>query len=70
MASPIKHCFYLGDGVYVDFSGYDFRLFTQRDGAEHYIVLEPEMIRELAARVDHLIKKYDEEVEKGVGHGS
>lgn len=37
---------YLGDGVYVEFTGYDFVLKTQRED-EHYIHLEPEAIRSL-----------------------
>lgn len=38
---------YLGDGVYVQYSGYDFRLFTERETGVHEIFLEPWMITNL-----------------------
>lgn len=38
---------YLGDGVYVSFTGYDFKLYTKRESGEHYIFLEPNMIEAL-----------------------
>lgn len=39
--------FYLGDGVYVSFSGYDYTLYTDREDGRHFLVLDNEMIRAL-----------------------
>ena len=37
---------YLGDGLYVEFDGYQFRLFTERGlGNVHEVFLEPEVMQ-------------------------
>lgn len=38
---------YLGDGVYIEWTGYDYVLSTQRENGVHYIHLEPFMIVKL-----------------------
>lgn len=45
-----EQAIYIGDGVYLEFSGYDFVLKTDRgsDGF-HFIHLEPEALQKLAA---------------------
>ena len=35
---------YLGEGVYASFDGYHVWLKTERDGQEHKIALEPDLI--------------------------
>jgi hypothetical protein len=39
---------YLGDGVYAGFDGYQIWIWTERDGREHAIALEPEVLTKLA----------------------
>jgi len=39
---------YIGDGVYVGFTGWDFKLWTERENGRHYIHLEPEAVEELS----------------------
>lgn len=38
---------YIGDGVYVEFTGHDFILSTERESGTHFIHLEPFMIKRL-----------------------
>ncbi len=38
---------YLGDGAYVSFTGFDLRVYTERDGIRHWVSLEPEGFSEL-----------------------
>jgi hypothetical protein len=38
---------YLGDGVYIEWTGWDFVLKTQRENGEHSIHLEPFQINAL-----------------------
>lgn len=46
---------YIGDGVYVDFDGYQLKLYTDRgpDGI-HEVYLEPSVYENLVAFVDNL----------------
>lgn len=32
---------YLGDGLYISYDGYQFRLSTKRKNGEHFVCLEP-----------------------------
>jgi hypothetical protein len=50
---------WLGDGVTATFNGYDITLSTPRDGAEHWIALEPEAIRSLVRFARRIDAKYD-----------
>jgi len=34
---------YIGDGVYASFDGYQIWLWTERDGQDHNIAVEPEV---------------------------
>jgi hypothetical protein len=36
---------YLGDGLYASWNGYDLTLRAPRDGGDHYVVLEPAVLR-------------------------
>jgi hypothetical protein len=36
---------YLGDGLYVSFDGFAFTLRAPREHGDHYVVLEPWMIK-------------------------
>lgn len=38
---------YIGDGVYVDFDGYQIWLSTDRGGVTHEIALEPSLLKAL-----------------------
>jgi hypothetical protein len=44
MQTVIETKKYIGDGVYAEFSGWDFKLTTQRENVENTIYLEPPMI--------------------------
>lgn len=35
---------YIGDGVYIEYTGWDFVLSTKRDSGPHFIHLEPMQI--------------------------
>jgi hypothetical protein len=37
---------YLGDGLYVSFNGFAFTLRAPRENGDHYVVLEPLMIKD------------------------
>ena len=56
MASATKQ--YIGDGVYADFDGY-YLVLTSENGLRvlNTIYIEPEVLQELEAYVDRLIKK-------------
>lgn len=47
---------YIGDGVYVEFTGYDFIISTERENGLHYIHLEPEMIGWLYGKIQQMTK--------------
>jgi len=38
---------YIGDGVYVEFDGFDVILRTERECCEHWLSLEPDMLAKL-----------------------
>ena len=44
---------YLGDGLYVSFSGYDFKLRAPRDEGEHVVFLDTHMLDAL----NHYVKR-------------
>lgn len=49
---------YLGDGVYVEFRGFDFRLYTDRGlNGVHEIFLEPAHIEHLKMFMDKCFKR-------------
>jgi hypothetical protein len=39
---------YLGDGVYAGFGGYQIWVWAEREGQEHAVALEPEVMASLA----------------------
>jgi hypothetical protein len=43
MTDPIMKD-YLGDGLFVEFDGFQFRLYTERDSGTHEVFLEPHMV--------------------------
>lgn len=51
---PLKLKRYLGDGVYAGFDGYQIWLWAERDGQEHSIALEAEVMASLAHYVADL----------------
>ena len=48
---------YLGDGLYAEFDGYQFRLFTQREEGEHEVYLEPDVLQ----RFNHFVAECQKE---------
>jgi hypothetical protein len=56
VASATKQ--YIGDGVYADFDGY-YLVLTSENGLRvlNTIYIEPEVLQELEAYIDRLIKK-------------
>ena len=44
---------YLGDGLYAKFEGYAVELRAPRDDGDHYVVLEPDMLKRLIAFVQN-----------------
>jgi hypothetical protein len=36
---------YLGDSLYVEFNGWDYRLYTERDTGIHEVYLEPVVLQ-------------------------
>lgn len=50
----MKQVTYLGDGVYCEFQGFDFKLYTPRENGVHEIYLEPEHIELLKEFKDKL----------------
>ena len=49
---------YLGDGLYACHDGYNIWLSTERDGREHAVALEPEVIAALNDYVARLRTRY------------
>ncbi len=45
---------YIGDGVYVEFDGYNVILRTDRDDIEHWIMLEPSVLHSLNSFWQHV----------------
>jgi hypothetical protein len=35
---------YLGDGLYVDYDGYQFELYTDREDGRHTVYLDPDVL--------------------------
>lgn len=50
---------YLGDGVYVEFTGFDYKLWTEREEGVHYIHFEPGMIDALVNFRTRCLKEQD-----------
>jgi hypothetical protein len=47
---------YLGDGLYVSFDGFGFKLRAPREGADHWVYLEPLACAEFARFVEEMTK--------------
>lgn len=45
MSRPLNET-YLGDGLYASFDGYQITLRAPREGGDHYVALEPSVLRE------------------------
>jgi hypothetical protein len=45
---------YLGDGLYVSFDGFQFRLWTERDSGVHEVFLDPQTLESFLAYVKHV----------------
>ena len=45
---------YLGDGLYAEYGGWQFRLYAERDGATHEVYLEPSVAREFFRFVERM----------------
>lgn len=43
---------YIGDGLYASFDGYSFWLRAQRDGGDHEVALEPDVLAEFLAFIE------------------
>lgn len=48
---------YLGDGLYADYDGEQFRLHTQRNEGEHEVFLEPHVLAAFLAFVERERKR-------------
>jgi hypothetical protein len=53
---------YLGDGLYVSYDGWMIKLRAPRDGENHWVGLEPEVLAEFLRYVDTLRKESLQEV--------
>jgi len=51
---------YIGDGVYAAFDGYQIWAFADRDGFEHSIALEPNVLDALERYWQKLKNKYED----------
>ena len=51
---------YLGDGLYASFDGWQIVLRAPRDGGDHYVALEPEVLTALQQFIAELGRKYPE----------
>ena len=49
---------YLGDGAYVSFDGFAFRVFADRDGVRHWVELEPQALAVLVGFAQNLGMKF------------
>ena len=49
---------YLGDGLYASFDGWQVILRAPREGGDHFVALEPEVIVELQRYLGALARKY------------
>jgi hypothetical protein len=49
MTKHLKLKRYLGDGVYAGFDGYQIWVWAERDGSEHAVAFEAEVLASLAA---------------------
>lgn len=48
---------YLGDGLYASFDGYQVGLRAPREGGDHEVFLEPEVLQGFLAFIESLRKK-------------
>lgn len=48
---------YLGDGLYCDFDGWQFRLWTEREDGVHEVFLEPSVIARFIVHTKHKMLK-------------
>lgn len=50
---------YLGDGLYASFDGFSIWLRAPREGGEHRVALEPDVLRSFLAYVESLKKEHE-----------
>jgi len=50
---------YIGDGLYVAFDGFAFTLRAPRGDGDHYVYLEPHVLREFLDFVERMRKRDD-----------
>lgn len=58
---------YLGDGLYASFDGYHFILRAPRDGIDHWVGLEPAVLREFMVFVERTKSQLAEEAKEQRG---
>jgi hypothetical protein len=54
-----QHEEYIGDGCYVRWDGFAFVLRAPRDGGDHWVALEPEVLDEF----EKFVKRTNQEIE-------
>lgn len=47
---------YIGDGVYASYDGYAIKIRADRDGRDHWIVLEPDVLVSLVLYAEKMKK--------------
>jgi hypothetical protein len=57
---------YLGDGLYVEFDGYQTRLSADRDGTTHEVFLEPEVLTNFLTWVEKLNARIESVRQRGL----
>lgn len=50
----MKHKYYLGDGLYLDYDGYMLTLTAPRRDGNHYVCLEPDVFSSLLGYVEQI----------------
>jgi hypothetical protein len=51
--------FYLGDGLYASFDGYQIKLRAPRENGDHYVYLDPKTLVNFEAYVARLKQEHD-----------
>jgi hypothetical protein len=61
MSEAFENETYLGDGLYASFDGFSFWLRAPRDGGDHFVALEPKVLKAFGDYIEACAKKAREE---------
>lgn len=56
--NPVSNTTYLGDGLYVSFDGYSVVLRAPVDGGDHWVRLEPEVLKAFCVYLEELAREH------------